>query len=429
MGEVTPEPGLDSTVRDQDEARVKLPRWPKPVLLIVCLGLVAAVGASGLLVGYKLRSSTEEQIQAAAAPVLVTAHVQYQTEQLDPVNGTIGSVATYQYLPVAAHYPGQMVVTKLGPSLGQPLLPGGLITSIDDVPVFGLPLTVTLWRDLALNDTGTDVAGLNSALKDLGYLRGHVADVYSAETAAAVAKLFAHNHFVAPSTQPSAESSPSAGTIPSDSANSTATTPVATVAGNFLPTASIANFPNGTLLVTQAAPVGTVIVAGQPALTASGPVNTIVTKIDILHQQKLTVGTAVALHSVAGKDLGPGTITTIGVFTAGDSTKTGADQLNGYPISVSFTSPPAAAPKAASTDTAIHSGDQVQIQFPNLADSKLAVPTVAVRQSIGSTKVLLKHGSTFRTVPVTVLWQQGGWSAIAATQGITDGDIVVVSGK
>ena len=118
MGEVTPEPGLDSTVRDRDEARVKLPRWPKPVLLIVCLGLVAAVGASGLLVGYKLRSSTEEQIQAAAAPVLVTAHVQYQTEQLDPVNGTIGSVATYQYLPVAAHYPGQMVVTEVGPSLG-----------------------------------------------------------------------------------------------------------------------------------------------------------------------------------------------------------------------------------------------------------------------------------------------------------------------
>jgi len=189
--------------------------------------------------------------------------------------------------------------------------------------------------------------------------------------------------------------------------------------------ASIANFPNGTLLVTQAAPVGTVIVAGQPALTASGPVTTIVTKIDILHQQKLTVGTAVTLHSVAGKDLGPGTITAIGTFTAGDSTKTGADQLNGYPISVSFSSPPA----AASTDTAIHSGDQVQIQFPNLADSKLAVPTVAVRQSIGSTKVLLKHGSTFRTVPVTVLWQQGGWSAIAAAPGITDGDIVVVSGK
>jgi hypothetical protein len=281
-----------------------------------------------------------------------------------------------------------------------------------------LPLWVSLWRDLALADTGSDVSALNTALSGLGLLRVRVTDVYSAATAAAVAKLFKGAGFVAPS----AAAGSSGGAAGSANAAAATATPPPAVAGDFLPMSSVATVASGALTVTQADAVGTVVAATQPVVTAAGPVNTIATKVDILHQQKITVGTAVSLQAVAGADLGQGTITAIGGFSAGDSTKTGVDQLNGYPITISFTPPAAGA-------TQVQGGDQVTIQFPKLSDRQLAVPTVAVRQSIGSAKVMVKQGEKYYLVAVTPVWQQGGWTAVAAGSGLTDGETVVVSGK
>lgn len=404
--------------RDSVEGGVRLPRWPRPVLLIVSLVLVAAIGASGLWVGYALRSSTEQQIRLAAAPVVATGRVAYQTQQLDPVTGTVGSVASYQYVPPAAGFPGLVVVTQQGATVGQPLLPGKLIVGIDDVPVFGLPMRVSMWRDLTVGDTGTDVSALNTALSGLGLLRPRVIDVYSASTAAAVAKLFKQSGFVAPSAAPdsSGVAARSAAAAPA-----TAAAP-APLPGDFLPMLSVATVASGALTVTQADAVGTVVAATQPVVTAAGPVNTIASKVDILHQQKIKVGTVVSLQAIAGADLGQGTITAVGGFSAGDSTKTGADQLNGYPITISFTAPVAGA-------TSVQGGDQVTIQFPKLSDRALAVPTVAVRQSIGSAKVMVKNGKKYHEVSVTPLWQQGGWTGVAAGSALTDGETVVVSGK
>jgi hypothetical protein len=386
--------------------------------LIVSLVLVAAIGASGLWVGYALRSSTEQQIRLAAAPVVATGRVGYQTQQLDPVTGTVGSVASYQYVPPAAGFPGPVVVTQQGAVVGQTLLPGKLIAGIDDVPVFGLPLRVSLWRDLALKDTGTDVFALNTALSGLGLLRVRVTNVYSASTAAAVAKLFKNAGFVAPSAAPDSSGTAvgTAGAVPA------AATPPTPVPGDFLPMSTVATVSSGSLIVTQADAVGTVVAATQPVVTAAGQVNTIATRIDILHQQKTKVGTVVSLQAVAGADLGQGTITAIGSFSAGDTTKAGVDQLNGYPITISFTPPSAGA-------TPVQGGDQVTIQFPKLSDRALAVPTIAVRQTIGSAKVMVKNGKKYHLVPVTPLWQQGGWTAVAQGSGLTDGEIVVVSGK
>jgi hypothetical protein len=409
---------VDAGLPDDPARGVRLPRWPRPVLLIVSLMLITVIGASGLWAGYLLRSSTEQQIQQAAAPVVATARVGYQTEQLESVTGTVGSVASYQYVPPAAGFPGPVVVTQQGATVGKSLLPGALIVGIDDVPVFGLPLRVSLWRDLALGDIGTDVSALNTALSGLGLLRVRVTDVYSASTAAAVAKLFKGSGFVAPGAAPD---SSGGSTGSADAAPATAASP-APAPGDFLPMSNVATVSSSSLIVTQAAGVGSVVSAGQPAVTAAGPVNTIASKVDILHQQKITVGTVVSLQAVAGGDLGQGTITAIGGFSAGDLSKTGADQLNGYPITISFTPPAASA-------TPVNSGDQIQIQFPKLSDRELAVPTVAVRQSIGSAKVMVEQGKKFHLVAVTPLWQQGGWTGVAVGSALTNGETVVVSGK
>jgi hypothetical protein len=423
---------MGDSLRRQITGEVRLPRWPRPVLLIVILLLVAVIGASGLYAGYVLRSSTEQQIRLAASPVVATAQVEYQTQQLDPITGTVGSVASYQYVPPATQFSGPLVVTQQGVKVGELLVPGSLIASIDDVPVFALPMQVSMWRNLTLQDTGTDVEALNTALTALKLLRVRVTNVYSAATAAAVARLFKQSKFVAPSgtANPSGTAAVSESGSPS-AAGSTAAPP-AGMPGDVLPMSSVANMVIGSLAVTQSAGVGAVVAAGQPVVTAAGPVNTIVSKVDVLHKEKIKIGTVVSLQSVGGGDLGQGTITAIGDFSAGDSTKTGADQLNGYATTISFTPPAAGAATGAATQatpTTVHSGDQVQVQFPSLSDRQLAVPTIAVRQGVGAMKVIVKQGQKFRLVTVTPLWQQGGWTGIAAGSRLTDGETVVVSGK
>jgi hypothetical protein len=42
---------------------------------------------------------------------------------------------------------------------------------------------------------------------------------------------------------------------------------------------------------------------------------------------------------------------------------------------------------------------------------------------------MVKQGKKFRLVTVTPLWQQGGWTGLAAGSSLTDGETVVVSGK
>jgi hypothetical protein len=394
----------------------------------VSLLLVAVIGGSGLYAGYVLRSSTEQQIQLAAAPVVATARVEYQTQQLDPITGTVGSVASYQYVPPATQFAGPLVVTQQGVKVGELLVPGSLIASIDDVPVFALPMQVSMWRNLTLQDTGTDVEALNTALSALKLLRVRVTNVYSAATATAVARLFRQSKFVAPSGVANSSGTAAGSENGSPTVAGSAAAPSAGMPGDVLPMSSVANMALGSLTVTQSAGVGAVVAAGQPVVTAAGPVNTIVSKVDVLHKEKIKIGTVVSLQSVGGGDLGQGTITAIGDFSAGDSTKTGADQLNGYATTISFT-PPAAGAAAQATPTTVHSGDQVQVQFPSLSDRQLAVPTVAVRQGVGATKVMVKQGKKFRLVTVTPLWQQGGWTGLAAGSSLTDGETVVVSGK
>jgi hypothetical protein len=115
---------MGDSVRRQSMGEVRLPRWPRPVLLIVSLLLVAVIGGSGLYAGYVLRSSTGQQIRLAASPVVATARVEYQTQQLDPITGTVGSVASYQYVPPATQFSGPLVVTQQGLKVGEVLVPG-----------------------------------------------------------------------------------------------------------------------------------------------------------------------------------------------------------------------------------------------------------------------------------------------------------------
>ena len=400
---------------------VRLARWPHPVLLILSLLGVVAVGAGGLGAGYMLRSSTEQRIQTASLPVEVTAEVRYQVRELDPVTGTVSTAAGYQYVPTAESFSGPIVVTNSGAGVGMPLAPGSLIASINDRPLFGLTLQVNLWRDLKSGDTGTDVLAINSALSGLGYLKGKPNSSYAANTTAAVSAMYKKAGLLAESAPP--ESAPTS----SDTASSEFSAPAAVPPvhpgppGSFLSKSSIANIPTPALVVSEVASVGSLIAAGTPVLTATGANNQLTTKIDILHQQQVQVGSAVELQEITGLSLGPATITAVGPFSAGDATKGGYDALNGYPMTVSF--------ESSAATTTITSGDQVKISFPALSKRELAVPTIAIRQATGKSQVMLKTNQDYRLVDVTPLWQQDGWTGIDGATAAKVGDAVVVSGK
>lgn len=398
---------------------VRLARWPRPVFLTVSLILVMCVGAAGLTVGYALRSSTEQQIKTASMPVVATAKVQYQTRVLDVVTGTVAAAAGYQYVPTTAAFPGPIVVTNPGVGIGGALSSGSLIASINDHPVFGLTLQTNLWRDLTLADTGTDVLAVNTALSRLGYLRGKATNVYSAATATAIAAMYKKAGLPPSSAAPKVASADSTTTVAASSAPGAAQSP--SLPGSFLPISSIANIPTPALLVSQVVPVGSVVAPGAPVVSATGTENQIATKIDILHQQQIKVGTVVDLQETAGSDLGPGTVSSLGPFSAGDATKGGVDALNGYPMTVSF--------PTSSATAVVKSGDQVQIRFPALSKRELAVPTIAIRQSNGSSQILIKIRQKYRLVAVTPLWQQDGWTGIDGATTAKIGDLVVVSGK
>lgn len=375
-----------------DSGSIRLQRWPRPVLSLMVLVLVLAVGAGGLTLGYIMRSNTSSAIAAASKAVPVYRAAELQSLQLTPVSGTIAPVSTFDYLPASGAFTGQPVVTQLGPASGQVITPGSLLIGLDDQPVFALTLAITPWRDLTYRQSGSDVKSLNDELKTLGLRVGGSADHYDYATVAAVRALFEGAHFIAP------------GTLP----------------GKSLPMANVAFLPLGHYVVSSTTPLGSVVASGKPAVQGSQSTNQITCKIDILHKQRVSVGTAVDLEITGGGTLGTGKIESIGPFTSGDSSKSGTDTQAGYPIVISFAPPPAGNPIAG--------GAQISIGFPGSTDRRIAVPTIAIDQTGVQPWVYIRHGNKLVRVNVTPVWQQGGWTAIQA-EAIKAGDDVLVSAR
>ena len=383
---------------------VRVRRWPRPVLTLVALLVVVCVGAAGVWVGYALRSSTAQQIAAASRPVLVTAKAKEIQQSLSAVTGTVDAVTSDPYVPVSSAFSGPMVVTDDPLTVGASVKAGQFVGSIDDAPVFGLPLSIPLWRDLSVGDTGSDVQSLNAALAGAGYFHGTVNDDYSWLTAAGLEAMFKTAGYPAPSVS-----------------GATTSSAAAVAPGDFLPMSSIADIPSGSLVVSQAVATGGTLAAGKPMWTLVGAVSSVSSKLDILHEQKVKAGTVVNLQKVDGPSLGTGTITTIGSFQAGNPQGSGMAALSGYPITVSLNPP---------KGVSVQSGDQVQISFTPAGAAQLAVPTVAIRQTTGAPYVIVKQThDRYRRVHVSPAWQQGGWTGIDSGSQLKTGSTVVVSGR
>ncbi|WP_460520483.1 efflux RND transporter periplasmic adaptor subunit [Humibacter antri] len=344
--------------------------------------------------GYVMRSNTAAAIAAASKPVSVYKAAEERELQLTPVTGTIAPVSVFDYSPPPGAFTGQPVVTQVGVAAGQAITAGSLLVALDDRPIFALSLAITPWRDFALGQSGSDVKSLNDELDALGLRSSGASDSYDSATARAIRELFSRAHFEA----------------------------LGTPAGTSLPLANVALLPTGSFVVTTQTPLGSSAATGKPVIEGSQAANQVVSKIDILHKQHVSVGTVVSIQvSGGGSKPATGQVESIGAFTAGDSSKSGAAAQSGYPVVISF------APGSAGSAAA--GGDQVSIGFPNSIDRRLAIPTIAIEQSGAQPWVLVKRGLKDVRAEVTPVWQQNGWTGIQTQSALKPGDRVLVSGR
>lgn len=165
------------------------------VVLAVAIGAVL-LGAGGLGASLFVKSPAQAAAEAAPpAPDVLTARVEERVLRDSVVTrGTVMAEQTLDIAPGVAsgEDAGEPVVTRLMVREGQSFRAGKPLAEVSGRPVFTLPGSLPVYRDLKPGSHGKDVAQLQRALGTLGYEVG--ADEqgrYGDGTKAAVAALYA----------------------------------------------------------------------------------------------------------------------------------------------------------------------------------------------------------------------------------------------
>lgn len=125
--------------------------------------VLAVVGATGATVGVLVAAPSRPDVLADPAPLGVVPPAWRTFDDARTVE-----VALTTSDPVTLTAPVGGRVTGWECATGAVLSSGTTPLSVDGGPVLALATAVPLWRDLAVGDTGLDVAALQQALTDLG---------------------------------------------------------------------------------------------------------------------------------------------------------------------------------------------------------------------------------------------------------------------
>jgi hypothetical protein len=396
----------------QDEADVKLTRWPHKTFVLVSALAVVLAGGGGLVAGSFLRGPDEQTLTNSLRAVEVTAKVETRELQLDPFQGSLAAGST-TVLPAAAAPGASIPVATSSPkNIGDAVTSGDMLVAMNGDPVFALSLTVPMYRDLQMDAEGVDVLSLNQALKDAGILTGSVDDKYSYKTRIAVDKLFKRAKFVA----------------------------TGTLGGEALAARSIFDLPAEPVTVTQKAPADTALEVGTPVVTMSTAVDQLNVRVDSVSKTYLTVGGSATLRSQTSPDTRSATIVAISEFrdvaeeTGGTISDGSAESIDANDAGASF--------PGYDVNLAIDfgadgnpwtSGDTLVVDFDVATATSAAVPLTAIREDAGATSVFVRSGSDangtdeYEKVPVTVTDQSDGWALLAASDSIAVGDTIRVN--
>jgi peptidoglycan hydrolase-like protein with peptidoglycan-binding domain len=329
-------------------------------------------------------------IDNATRPILVTARVEERpVRELYVLSASITAPTLERLRPTSLGDVARQVVSGKVPAVGDVIHYGDVVGEVSGRPIFAVPGSLPLYRDLRQGDSGSDVVILQTLLTDLGLYSGALDGLLGRSAMNAVAKLYTR-----------------AGYAPPD--------PVGFLMRNTAPV-SASGLP-----VASAAAVGTELSSDQPLATVVASAAVITARVDLLQARAFTVGTVVEVR------IGSGAAVESGVLTVGNFQESSSHLPPGYDVTVAL--PSGVDPEAVKREPVLVSET---VEIP----TGLAVPLTAIRRdSSGGTYVLLRSASSQASAsppsqaPVTVVGQSSGYAVIQDNPDLPPGAEVVVSG-
>lgn len=176
-------------------------------LTVVTACCAAVLSAGGMFAAQWVQSPAEAAARTQApTPSVITAPVVRQVLQNTVVfRGTFSNGRTISVTPtsVAAigngSQPTALLVTGVYVQNGQRVKAARPLVEYDERPVFALPGTLPMYRNLTIGEKGKDVAQLQRALRSLGWPIGSdPSGTFGSGTAAAVRRMYAAMGYTAP---------------------------------------------------------------------------------------------------------------------------------------------------------------------------------------------------------------------------------------
>ena len=302
---------------------------------------------------------------------------------------TKGTTGPATVAPSAA----RVTVTSSTMQAGQVVSPGNLIGEVSGRPVFAVPVSVPLYRNLTVGARGADVRALQQLLIDLDYYGVTASGTFDAGTLDALRRHYDYAGYELP---------------------------YITDGVRGISLREFAFLPSFGGAATRVATVGTELDEETPLVTVQISERSIAAIITVAERDAVEVGSDVGV-SVDGAAPVPTTVVRIGEFSTDAETGT-----SGYPISVAI-------PEGTNVDAA----STLRIVSISQGDPVPAVPVVALRQEGNSTYVLLYSAPDEGEEPpptiasgrvdVQVLMQADGWASIEPDDELPVGKRLVVA--
>lgn len=418
---------------------------------LTCAAAAALLSVGGLVGATFVKSPS----QAAAdtrppAASVITAPVRSEVLRNTVVlRGTFSDGATVAAQPTSvaatsASPPGdgvsELVITGVFVHPGETVTAGHPLVEYSGRPVFALPGTVPVYRDLTPGESGKDVAQLQSALSSLGCSSyPDPAGAFAVGTEYAVRCLYRTMGYPVPliSTTPdgSAASSPQTGSKTATAAKDpTASAPVALP---MVPASELLFVPSlPARVVSVPVSVGDPVKGPVVTLARGGPILT--GMLDPSDSDLVKAGMAVQVMDDTTGLTAQGTVTSIGSLTTGSASGTGGDTSDSGAMaagdadggSTTGAYLPLAVTPTSSWPIAMD-GQNVRLTITAAATSGavLAVPEAAIFAGADSatTVTVRTPAGTERVVPVTPGASADGMVQITPRNGsLSAGDTVVV---
>lgn len=362
-------------MRAPTETSPTLPRVPNGRALILFLLINAVVLTAGILIGRGMSTTESEAARTAEKSISTTAAVEQRT-----VGRTVtaqGEVHTGTEVSFTPDLSGdRSIVTSTHLSLGDPLQPGRMIAAVSDRPIITIPHGVRLYRDLQIDDDGSDARALNQTLRSWGY-DAPTGDTWTRQSHDAFTSFLKRQNYEASEDQP-----------------------VRWKDFYTVPSAEDAN----SLTLERIAETGQELSDQTPLLTARSGSSYISARTDLGTADSLREGDEIQLQNEAQQNT-PARIIGISEFKEGENP--GKDLTIELPEG--FQAP--------------ESG-KVVIQITPDVPETLAVPLTAVRTAQGEESVTLAEDG--RNIPVRILRQADGWAALEDAPELSAGDDVII---